>query len=213
MVEKEIGIGSICRVNDSECVYTSLTNWAFDNGSPYFNSKRYITSFNYKIVQNRIVRVLNFGRNKMHPNGLSAIVETIDNKEYLTFMILLNGLKLIEADVDCSLFETENKREINASIVKSLVNKSLNRNVPDYCADEYFIGRILYRNPLDLQFVNPNLISDEHYKKALYKDGGLLGLIPENRRTLELCKIALENEEYAERFIPEALRSLVANIK
>jgi len=62
---------------------------------------------------------------------------------------------------------------------------------------------------MDIQFVNTTLLTDAHYIKVLSKDGGLLGLIPEERRTRELCMIAVENESYAEKFIPENLKSLV----
>jgi len=53
------------------------------------------------------------------------------------------------------------------------------------------------------------LLIDGDYKKVLYKDGGLLGLIPEDRRSIELCRIAVGEEPYAEKFVPEELRIFI----
>jgi len=61
---------------------------------------------------------------------------------------------------------------------------------------------IIKRDPYLLEYINPKMLSDEHYKLAVSLDGGLLSLVPINLRSKEICDIAIENEPFAENFIP-----------
>jgi len=78
--------------------------------------------------------------------------------------------------------------------------------IPDEYVTETLIDAIILKNPMDIEFIKAELLTDKHFIKILLKDGGLLGLIPIERRTLGLCKVAIENEEYAEKFIPKKLK-------
>jgi len=193
MDDVEVRIGGIYKVIEANLVYQSYDEFAINAGHADIISNKDITRENFTKTQDRIVRVLYIGRHFRKTTEIIAIVETIDGIDDLKFMIDINGLEIASSSF----------------VQEYLSNKKLNEMIPDYCIDELFIDAIVLKNPMDIQYINTTLLTDDHYKRVLCKDGGLLGLIPEERRTLELCKIATLEEPYAETFVPERFKSLV----
>jgi len=64
----------------------------------------------------------------------------------------------------------------------------------------------LKKNPYNFEKLKDEYQTIALCKKIVSLDGGLLGLVPEDRRTLEVCQIAVENEPFATTFIPKALK-------
>jgi len=206
--EREIELGDICRVMSINCLYSNFFKFSNEAGHPDIEEKRYVTLKNDNIIKNLKVRILFLGHTMSINLGdtIVAIVETINNPEYLKFMISTRGLGFLESKKSVA-----EKAEL--FINKYLSGKSIKEKIPD----EYLVNRVMLifdiirENPMDIQYISPNLLTNEHYKKVLQKDGGLLGLLPEERRTLELCKVAVLEEPYAKKFVPEELKSLVDN--
>jgi len=201
MEEKEISIGDICKVADTGCVYRvenqfTIRNTEFQYEHPDLMAKNYITNENCNTVRGKAVRVLDIGPDKRQREILLAIVETIDDPEYMKFLIRLGGgLKFVNDD--------------GKSLKEYLAGELANEEISGIVASEALIDAIIDKNPLDLQYIKTKLLTDDHYKRVLLKDGGLLGLIPIKRRSLELCQVAITEEVYAERFIPRKIKSLV----
>jgi len=202
MVKPELKIGDIYKVVDSSCIFYVvsgkfiLNKCEFKFKHPDLVVKDYVTATNYESVYGKAVRILDIGIDKDRKMALLAIVETIDSPIYLKFFIRFRlGLKFLNDD--------------GRRLKGYLSGEQVIEKIPDVYVGEDLIEAIILKNPLDLQYINPNLLSAEHYKRILLKDGGLLGLIPKERRTVDLCKIAIDNEDYAKRFIPEKIKSLV----
>jgi len=192
--EREIELGDMCSVINSNHLYSNLYEFSNEAGHPDIEENKYVTLRNDTIIKDKKVRVLFLGRtnSKYNRDAIVAIVETVNNPEYLKFMINTKGLEVLESFIE-----------------EYLSGGTLKETVPNKYVTDSLIEAIILKNPMDSQFICSKLLTDEHYKKILRKDGGLLGLLPIYRRTLELCKIAIEEEPYAEKFIPNKLRSLV----
>jgi len=70
------------------------------------------------------------------------------------------------------------------------------------------IKAIITTNPYNIEKISSMSLTDEDYKLAVSLDGGVLAFIPEDRKTIELCEIAVKNEQYAEHFVPKHLNKL-----
>jgi len=197
MARTEFKVENICKVINTGFIYTLYDKFALDAGHADIVEKRYLNNENFGMVFEEYVRILHIG---VHPNKeeeIVAIVETVDSPSYSKFMIAVAGLEGIS-------------RGFMISFVEEYLNgNSLSEKVPNGYVCELLITAIVVKNPMDIQYISPNLLTDENYRSILRKDGGLLGLLPESRRTLALCKLAVREEPYAERFIPENLKSLV----
>jgi len=79
-------------------------------------------------------------------------------------------------------------------------------------AERYLIPSVILaiitKNPYNIENIPSMRLIDEDYKLAVSLDGGVLALIPEDRKTLDICKIAVENEPYAKEFVPKHLYNL-----
>ena len=203
-VEPLVEAGDICRVTNDNRIYPFYYQFSNDAGHPDIQEKNYVTFKDDFIIKNEEVRVLFSKQNPENSQReIIAIVETIDNPVYLKFMIGETGLELISSK------RIELQKNINLFVENYLSGKLLKEKVPDEYVCEFLLKAIVLTNPMDIQYVNTNLLTDEHYKRVLLEDGGLLGLLPVERRTLDLCKLALAEEPYAEKFIPEELKSLI----
>jgi len=202
-VKVEIEVGDVCMVKDATYISSEFDELAIETGHIDIVTEKYVTLKNYNKVNGREVRVLIVKQNKHQPLDMVAIVETIDSLVYLKFVIRTKGL-----DIGCNNKEYVQKRR-DSFLEKYILGKPVSKAIPDECVDTLLIKLITRRNPMDMQFINPNLLTDEDYGRMLRQDGGLLGLIPEDRRSLELCQIAIKNEDYAETFIPSKFKSLV----
>ena len=201
MDDVEVRIGGIYKVIEANLVYQSYDEFAINAGHADIISNKDITRENFTKTQDRIVRVLYIGRHFRKTTEIIAIVETIDDTLYLKFIINVEGLELAN-------IVNEESRFLEKYIEYHLTGQRLIKMIPDMFVGERLIEYMVLSKPMDIQYINPNLIKDADYGKLLRKDGGLLGLIPEDRRTLELCEIAIGEEEYAVRFIPEKLKGL-----
>jgi len=113
-------------------------------------------------------------------------------------------------EVKTRYYDLLNVEEMVDLIIEEYMSgKAFIMTIPDRFVNEQLIDAIILKNPMDIQFVSEKLLSDENYKKVLNEDGVLLGLIPEPRRTLELCQVAISSDAYAIKFVPEILKSLV----
>jgi len=120
------------------------------------------------------------------------------------------GIEDIMKSISADKLAVEVKKEkANAFLEFYLSGKPLKEPVLDDFASEALIDAIINQNPIDIQYINAILLTDAKYEEVLKKDGGLLGIIPLERRTLLLCKVAVKEESYAERFVPVELKSLV----
>jgi len=206
-------VGDICDVIHSGKVYTQNSTFARNAGHGDIVSKEYVNRHNYELTVGRTVRILYMGCHQDYEAIMLAIVETIDSP-YLKFIMNIVGLgpsreKLIDSSFVEEYLAESQGIPLNITFRKWLSLESVVEIIPDTYSTKLLIGAITWRNPMDIQFVNPDLITDEHYERILHKDGGLLGLIPEERRTLKLCQLAMLNEEYAIKFVPDNLKSLV----
>jgi len=80
----------------------------------------------------------------------------------------------------------------------------LNHIRPDLLTYEVCLAAI-HRYPLDLKFIPKTLTQIQRnilWHAALVKDGSTLGIIPPSKRTLAICRIALENSPKAMKYIP-----------
>jgi len=201
-VEK-IKIGDICKVINPRLIHTpsnKATLKYFDLQFEHLDlvDKDYLSNDDKDTVNDRVVRVLDIGTHIDFPKVLVAVVETMDNPVYLKFLIQPNeGLMSIDAGA--------------WYLGKYSAGKPLKEKVPDDCVGDLLIDAIIERNPMDIQYVNTTLLTNEQCKRILRKDGGLLGLFPVKQRTSELCRIAVKEEPYAEKFIPERFKSVVNN--
>jgi len=196
MKEIEIKVGFICKVENPVLIHCNISKKFVTNaGHADIATKKYVTVENYLAPLNENVRVLYIGVRDINPNITIAIVETVDSLKYLKFAISIKGLTY------------EGLSEL--FLESYLIGTVLDEMVPDNYVNEVLIEAIALRNPMDIEFVNADLLSDGDYKQILCRDGGLLGLVPEDRRNLELCQVAVEEEPYAETFVPERLKSLV----
>jgi len=205
--ESEIEVGDVCIVKNSAFTYYTYAEFVAEAGHPDINTEKYVTLKTASIIEGRKVRVLYLKQNPYktlasEPEML-AIVECIDFGVYLKFLLVTKGLAKLYSK------EALVKDNLDLFFRKYLFGKELKESIPDVLVNERLLEAITIKNPIDIEFVNPNLLTDDHYKRILCRDGGLLGLIPEERRTLELCKLAISEEEYAVKFVPEGLKSLV----
>jgi len=207
MESSQVEIGDIYKVVNCLYVYNGHDDFAIKAGHLDLLVNKCFTNGDKRHVYDKLVRVLYIGSTDKQPMKMIAIVEMVDNPEHLKFMIDPAGLKFEEQG--WSRDERTAKQRRDYLLEDYLLGKPLTEKVPDYCVDALLIKAIVNRNPLDLQYINATLLSDKIYARVLRKDGGLLGLVPEERRTLTLCEIAIFEEQYAERFIPQKLRSLV----
>jgi len=196
MEKDKIEVGSICRVINTEMIYLSFNEFARNAGQEdILHIKRESTP----LLDGKIVRVTYLGpHNTTSGCKILAIVETGLGLKYMRFIINIEGLKSVK------------QITIDSASEEYLSGKPLKEKVPNACVSKALIEAIIARNPMDLQFIDVLFLTDDHYRRILIKDGGLLGLIPEKRRTLELCRLAVENEEYAKNFIPANLKSLAS---
>ena len=78
---------------------------------------------------------------------------------------------------------------------------------------KYLISRVIVAliniNPYNIEKISSISLKEEDYKLAVSIDGGVLALIPEDKKTLDICKIAVENEPYAKAFLPKNLKELL----
>jgi len=202
IIEPEIEVDSICVITNSGNAIVGNDEFAINSGHSDIVEKKYINKFTRFIIFGKTVRVLYIKTNPLDLSETITIVETIDSRPstYLKFMVNIKGLKKKKTHGEI----------LSAEFLKEyLSGKEIIKQIPDDCITELTIGAIIFKNPLDIQFVSEGLVSDVHYMQVLRKDGGLLGLIPANRRTLELCRVAIKEEPFAEKFIPEELRCLV----
>ena len=195
-------VGDICIVKHPGKVYCEFYEFSNDAGHPDIEENKYVQSGFDSAIMDSEVRVL-YVKTLVRRDLTLAIVETIDATVYLKFIIEADGLKQVRSK------KQDFQRNINLFVDKYLSGKFLKEMIPDELINDSVIRVIFLKNPMDIQYINPKLLSDDHYKRVLYKDGGLLGLVPEVRRTLELCKIAIAEEPYAEKFVPERFKSLV----
>jgi len=72
------------------------------------------------------------------------------------------------------------------------------------------VSAIIRSNPYNIEKLPLIQLTDEDYSLAVSLDGGVLALIPEDRKTLDICNVAMENEPYAKEFIPESLKGKFA---
>jgi len=194
-------VGDICKVIDTGRIYTTYDEFAIKARHNDIVEKRYVACGGSKVAFNKIVRILYIKNHPTIKDRLLTIVETIDDTLYLKFIINVEGLELAN-------IVNEESRFLEKYIEYHLTGQRLIKMIPDMFVGERLIEYMVLSKPMDIQYINPNLIKDADYGKLLRKDGGLLGLIPEDRRTLELCEIAIGEEEYAVRFIPEKLKGL-----
>jgi len=190
LVKENVVIGDICEVIRLESI--------FDKKAPIFSTAikedgRYEQYDGKAVVLHEEVRILYIARNKK-----IILIETINNPKLSKCLIDIKGLKFIREASPSEVYVKE-----------YLLGKTITKMVPDKRVSEELIDAIILKSPMDIQFIKAKLLSNDHYSRVLLKDGGLLGLIPEKRRTLELCRLAVLNEEYAEKFVPEELKSLV----
>jgi len=196
----EIKVGDICKVIDVGCTYLAYDDFAIKAGYLELVHNYCLNEENCLEVAGSEVRVLYIGPHEYNQADMLAIVETIENNlSYFKFIINVEGLKLRTA------------KSTNSFLEDYLAGRKLKELIPDKYVSELLIDAIIEKNPMDIEFIKAGFLSDEHYRKVLHKDGGLLGLIPNRRRTLELCKIAIEDEAYAKLFIPKKLKRLVSN--
>jgi len=200
MKEMKVNVGDVCKVINCWAVYVKYHKFARMAGHPDLISENYIKYGKTGIVSDKTVRVLYIGQHHRLFDKTIAVVETIDSEVYLKFMISIDGLEL-----------TNEKSPIN--LTEYLSGKPLTEIIDDYYISQSFIDAIIDRNPMDLQYLSFTVLIDvlkaSDYERVLRLDGGLLGLLPESRRTLELCRIAIENEPYAKRFVPKYLKGFV----
>jgi len=189
----EVKVGDICLVTSSWHIYTEPNEFTAKAGHLDIDEERYVDENNAYSFLDKEVRVLYVARIYPESDYLGVIVETTDSLNYSKFMINPRGLTAVN-----KLF-----------IKEYLLGKRITEMIPDKYVNESLTDAILLRNPLDIQYVNADLITDGVYIGLVKKDGGLLGLIPEERRSQHLCALAYYNEPYAMRFIPEAMKSLV----
>jgi len=204
---EELKFGDVCKVINEKLVYTWYDRFAFDAGHNDINTNKYVKAGCESIVYGKHFRVLYTAPHGVKPNITIAIVETMNTPIYLKFMIDVKGL------LGPSYYKgiAEGKRRRDCFLEDYSFGKLLTKKIPDEYVNELLIQTIIGKNPMDIQYVSPWLLTDEHYKNVLSKDGGLLGLISIERRNLLLCKIAILEEPYAEKFVPEELKSLVNN--
>jgi len=200
---RDIREGDICEVVNSGGIYPAYKNFAIKAGHSDMVANIEYVKLNWGETLGKTVRVLYIGRHEDESCVTLAIVEVINSPLKMKFIINTTGLKMKE------LNGSEPTVEMIYFLEEYLLGKKLSQIVPDEYVRESLIEAIFLKNPLDIQYINSTRLTDEHYKRMLCKDGGLLGLIPEARRTMKLCKIAVENEAYAERFVPEKLKLLV----
>jgi len=194
----ELKVGDFCKVANAGRIFTTYDEFAINAGHTDFEDGRYINQKNYPLAQDRVVRILFIGPHKDELREPVAIVETIEgDSEYFKFMISIGGLVITK------------EAFVNSIVQAYLSGIPIFKTIPDDYVTSKLIDAIIHKNPMDIQFISSILLKDEHYRQVLCKDGGLLGVIPIRRRTLELCRIAFLEEPYAEKFIPENLRSLV----
>ena len=189
-----VKVGDICKVVNDSFTYPTYDDFARKAGHIDIANNDY---FEDEVVKGMQVRVLYIAPHEYESRIILAIVETTNSPKYFKFIISVKGLILVR---ECVL---------NTVVQDYLSGIPLTRIIPDIFVDELLIQAIIGRNPLDLQYINATLLTDKHYKSVLRKDGGLLGLLPEARRTLSLCRIAIKEEPYAQKFIPEELRCSV----
>jgi len=201
----DIKVGYICKVMNYEQVYTTYGDFATKAGHPDIDIKKYVKAGCRTKVLGKEVRVLYLGLHENNKTEIVAIVETINSPEYLKFVIGCYGLAITDVRECIGNPETESYLFIE----RYLSGKPLNKAIPDKLVNELLIDAIILKNPLDIQYISPFLLKKDHYERILRKDGGLLGLIPYERRSLELCKLAIKDEVYAKKFIPQELKSLV----
>jgi len=194
MKNKKIEVGDVCNVINVGRLYSTFDTFAISSGYPEIITNPHVSS---EKISGKEVRVLYLEQNpSVYNKEIIAVVETTESP-YLKFMIGTRGLKL------------NINKLADLVLEKYLLVKTLKMTVSDECVTKLLIETIIDNNPLDIEFINSNLISDDDYRNVLRKDGGLLGIIPEDRRNLELCKIAVTEELYAIKFVLENLRSLV----
>jgi len=201
METSKIEVGDICVVEDIEYIHTAYFEFSNEAGHPDIQEKKYLKGSNYSIVDAKEVRVLFVKKITTRANNIVAIVETTNNSEYLKFIINIKGLTLSQ--------KKSEEEDFKGFIAEYLSGKPITGMIPHKYVNKLLMKTIIQKNPMDIQFVKHNLITTEFYKQVLVKDGGLLGLIPEERRTLELCRLAVSEEPYAETFVPERFKSLV----
>jgi len=194
---ENLKIGDACRILNAGRIYLTFDEFAIRTGHSDIAYNKYVTSDNHLSLQGNLVHVLYVGLHEKEFRGPVAIVETLGSPWYSKFIIATRGLGKTGKGIVDSVKEAY------------LQGKPPTEIIPNFFVDRYLIQAIINENPLDLQYINDKLLTDDNYREVLFRDGGLLGIIPEERRTLELCQIAILDELYAEKFIPEELRSLV----
>jgi len=199
-IKVDIMVGDICRVKNPSFTHSTFYEFAIEACHPDIATQNYFKDGSVEVLRGKEVRVL-FSK-KMKSGDVLVIAETTNNSVYLKFVINTKGLEFVHSKDDW--------RQRSLVFIKGyLSGTQVSKTIPDEYICKLVMATLLARHPMDIQFVNEKLVTDDDYTKVLLKDGGLLGIIPEERRTLELCQIAVDEEPYAVRFVPETLRSLV----
>jgi len=198
----KINVGDICRVINVGDIYTEYDEFAINAGHEDIVTNEYVAG-NCQLMQGKEVRVLYNKPDEGVSCSSLAIVETINGPNYYKFMIGDKGLR--------PLYTAKAKAKHRQTLIlkEYLAGKILKEPIPDEDVTKFLVDAIVFKNPMDIQFICEALITDKDYENVLLKDGGLLGVVPESRRSLELCQIAVNEEAYAINFVPENLKSLV----
>jgi len=96
-------------VINSGSVYSKYKDFAVSHGHP----DAVLGDTYYYHLDNRIVRILVIDNHMSHSNCVLGIVETIDNGDYVKFMIGMEGLKKYDGDINAGI-----KPDPNAVVFK-----------------------------------------------------------------------------------------------
>jgi len=129
--------------------------------------------------------------NKVTDKGFDITFKSHVNS-YIEYNILYNKFSKLDEFIN-----RINRNEIS---VESLPEKYLVSSV---------IVAIITKNPYNIEKLSSIQLTDEDYNLAVSIDGGVLAFVPEERKTLDICKLAIENEPYAREFVPESLNKLL----
>jgi len=130
--------------------------------------------------------------------GLDFSIKRKDNNKYIYRINYCNEEKF-KSQYD------EFVKEIRSNQIKVI-------DIPVSFLDDNLIFEIINKNAYNIEHLPQELLVDKYYLMAVGYDGGLLALVPDEKITIELCKVALENDEIALNFIPEKYKKLLKGI-
>jgi len=134
--------------------------------------------------------------NKIRKEGFEITINLSDDEQFTYRIIHKDSIHNESLEID--------------GIIMAIKNNEMKvENLPDKYLTPRVITEIIKISPYNVENISPIRLTAEDYKLAVSIDGAVLALIPEAWRTLDICKIAIENEPYAESFVPESLKRLL----